>query len=190
MLNNLIIHSKEKAHYLLQKKITTLSLILTLIIIVVSKKYYLTPYIEKKEDERVSYLAKKMQERYEMKPRDFVRILNSLALTTHIGVWIDSVLIEDNKVMLDIKSLDSKSMNEYIALLIKNSKLVLEGVSTSAVKKMSKKNDKTEEGEIPMAYARFLKMTKNQKKPDNKEKENSLEYFYTSKVILSRKKVL
>ena len=41
-----------------------------------------------------------------------------------------------------------------------------------------------------MAYARFLKMTKNQKNPDNKEKENSLEYFYTSKIILSRKNVL
>lgn len=190
MLNNLIIHSKEKVYYLLRKKITTPSLILTLIIIVVSKKYYLTPYIEKKEDVRISYLAKKMQERYEMKPRDFTGILNSLALTTHIGIWIDSLLIEGNKVTLYIKALDSKSINEYIALLIKNSKLALEEVSTSAVKKISIKNNEVEESKIPMAYARFLKMTKKQKKPDNKESENSLEYFYTSKVILSRKKVL
>jgi len=190
MLLRLIARSKEKVRCLLQKKLTTSLLILTSIMILLSRNYYFIPYLEEKEGVKVSYIAKKMQERYEMKPEDFVFILKAFAVTNHIGVWIDSLLIENNTVTLDIRALDATSINEYINLLTKNSKLVVDGISTSYVKKISKKNIEGRGSNIPLAYARFLKMTKKPKNLDSRKKKKNTEYFYGSKIRLLRKGVL
>lgn len=190
MACRLITHSKEVVCELLKKKITTSFLILTLIIIFSSQHYYFIPYLKEQENVKISYIEKAMQERYEMKAKHFVFILKSIALTNHIGVWINSILIENNTVVIEARAFDAISISEYIQILTKNSKLIIDSITTSHIKKLSKKNKEEQGKNIPLAYLRFLEMEKKIENLENSPKQKNIEYFYNSKIKLLRKRVL